>query len=260
MFRQLATIDANAHKGLLALNSITNNNLVVTGLSLTNSQPLHVAVVDGSGTQITSFGDGGGDTQYTSGDVTPANPIGTFPVFDSAGTIEAVSNIQRLPVAQAETALPVNGVLTAAPFALVDGSGNQITSFGGDGAIVDGVNPTIKANVISTGGTYNPLTVSLINSAGNQTDSIGINGVIPVDSYEGSANGTITTIGNTVVVTDNHDFNYGMFDISGSYTGALTVQIAAQGFFEMPTIPVYTGAIFGIWAAANGNVRITELA
>ncbi len=38
-----------------------------------------------------------------------------------------------------------------------------------------------------------------------------------------------------------------------------TVQVPAQGFFEMPPQPVYTGAIRGIWSAANGNVRISEL-
>ena len=38
-----------------------------------------------------------------------------------------------------------------------------------------------------------------------------------------------------------------------------TVQVPAQGFFEIPPQPVYTGAIRGIWSAANGNVRITEL-
>lgn len=37
-----------------------------------------------------------------------------------------------------------------------------------------------------------------------------------------------------------------------------TVQIAAGAYFEMPR-PVYTGVIAGIWAAAVGSVRITEL-
>lgn len=46
---------------------------------------------------------------------------------------------------------------------------------------------------------------------------------------------------------------------SSASTTAYTVQIGAGSFFEMPTNPVYTGAIFGIWASANGNARITEL-
>jgi len=40
---------------------------------------------------------------------------------------------------------------------------------------------------------------------------------------------------------------------------AYTVQISPGGFFEMPPNPVYIGVIFGIWAAANGSARITEV-
>lgn len=39
-------------------------------------------------------------------------------------------------------------------------------------------------------------------------------------------------------------------------TSAYTVQIPASGFYEFST--AYTGVISGIWASANGNVRITE--
>lgn len=46
---------------------------------------------------------------------------------------------------------------------------------------------------------------------------------------------------------------------SSASTTAYTVQIASNGFYEMPNPAVYTGSIFGIWSAANGNVRITEL-
>ncbi len=38
-----------------------------------------------------------------------------------------------------------------------------------------------------------------------------------------------------------------------------TVQIAANGYYELPVGKIYTGAVDGIWASANGNVRITEL-
>lgn len=36
-----------------------------------------------------------------------------------------------------------------------------------------------------------------------------------------------------------------------------TVQIAANGYFEVPF--GYTGVITGLWAAANGNARVTEV-
>lgn len=45
---------------------------------------------------------------------------------------------------------------------------------------------------------------------------------------------------------------------STASTTAYTVQIQAGGWFEMPSIPVYTGILSGIWASANGNARITE--
>lgn len=54
-FRTQSTIDSDHHKSLLALNSITGSPLVLTGKSLTNAQPLHVAMVDGSGSQVSNF-------------------------------------------------------------------------------------------------------------------------------------------------------------------------------------------------------------
>lgn len=41
-------------------------------------------------------------------------------------------------------------------------------------------------------------------------------------------------------------------------TTSYTVQLVAGAYYELPW-KAYTGAIDGIWAAANGNVRITEL-
>lgn len=42
-------------------------------------------------------------------------------------------------------------------------------------------------------------------------------------------------------------------------TTSYTVQVPPGGYFELPLIKIYTGAIDGIWSAANGSVRITEL-
>lgn len=41
-------------------------------------------------------------------------------------------------------------------------------------------------------------------------------------------------------------------------TSDYTVQLGPNEYYEVP-VPVYTGRIDGIWSAANGNVRITEL-
>ena len=37
-----------------------------------------------------------------------------------------------------------------------------------------------------------------------------------------------------------------------------SVQIPSNGFFELPGPAIYSGVIKGIWAAANGNARVTE--
>lgn len=53
---------------------ITDGTDTAEVLNLASNDPLAVAIVDGSGTQITSFG---GGTQYTEDDPSAANPIGT---------------------------------------------------------------------------------------------------------------------------------------------------------------------------------------
>jgi hypothetical protein len=40
---------------------------------------------------------------------------------------------------------------------------------------------------------------------------------------------------------------------------SFTVKIPASGYYEFPQ-PLYTGAVDGIWDAANGNARLTEVA
>lgn len=41
-------------------------------------------------------------------------------------------------------------------------------------------------------------------------------------------------------------------------TSSYTVQVPTGGFYELPA-PYYRGVIDGIWSAANGNARVTEL-
>lgn len=60
------------------------------------------------------------------------------------------------------------------------------------------------------------------------------------------------------VTNDSSSILYINFGATASTT-AYTVQVAAGGFYEMP-LPVYTGAMNGIWSAdSTGAARITEL-
>ena len=42
-------------------------------------------------------------------------------------------------------------------------------------------------------------------------------------------------------------------------TTSYTVQVPADGYWELPPQPLWIGAVHAIWSAANGTVRITEL-
>lgn len=75
--------------------SISEGGVTADVLDLTNSNPQTVAIVDGSGNQITSFG---GGTQYTEGD-TDATITGTVGMWEDAGNaIVATSASKPLPV------------------------------------------------------------------------------------------------------------------------------------------------------------------
>jgi len=62
-----------------------------------------------------------------------------------------------------------------------------------------------------------------------------------------------------LLYNDSTAILYLLFGTGVASASNYTVQIPAQGFFEMPVAPVYTGGFHGIWAAANGSVKITEL-
>jgi hypothetical protein len=105
----------------------------VTGLSLggTTKAPT-IAIVDGSGNQITTFG---GGTQYADAAASGAHPTGTqIIVWAKGSTTEYAATGRLLTNAQS---LDVS---------IVDGSGNQITSFGGGTQFADnsasGATPT----------------------------------------------------------------------------------------------------------------------
>jgi hypothetical protein len=117
---------------------LTDGTTVATVRELGTNDALNVAMVDGSGNQIVSFG---GGTQYTEGD-TDASITGSAMMWeDAADTLKSVS---------AATPLPVNVVAGGA----------------GDGSILDGVSSAIKATVLDYTNS-NPLAVRLTDTSGD---------------------------------------------------------------------------------------------
>ena len=153
-FRTSANIDKNHNKGLIASNASDNGVLVLTGAALTNSQPMHVAVVDSTGAHITALS----NTQYTEAD-TDTTITGTAIMWeDAADTLRAVSATKPLPVD------------------IVDATGVTITvdsEFPAAAAITDNfANPT-TTSIMSMGMLYDGSTWD--RALGNSTDGALVN-------------------------------------------------------------------------------------
>jgi hypothetical protein len=76
-------------------NSVGKAPLLWTGFSLSGLGAAAVAIVDGSGSQITSFG---GGTQYTDAGTPPGHPVGPTLLFNNAGSWATVGSANPLPV------------------------------------------------------------------------------------------------------------------------------------------------------------------
>lgn len=59
------------------------------------------------------------------------------------------------------------------------------------------------------------------------------------------------------IYNDSTQVLYLKFGATAS-TSSFTVKMASGAYYEFP-LPVYTGAVDGLWSSANGYARITEL-
>jgi len=124
--------------------SIHDGTTKASVFDLANSNPVATAIVDGTGSQITSFG---GGVQYNEGD-TDASITGTAVMWeDTADTLRSVSASKPLPV-------------------------NVVAGGAGDGSILDGVTPSIKASVLDYTDS-NPLAVRLTDTNGDYVGASG---------------------------------------------------------------------------------------
>ena len=99
------------------------------------------------------------------------------------------------------------------------------------------------ATTIATAETR-PATATLTNVSGSASS---------VSLLASNANARVRTVFNDS--TANLFLKFG----TTASTSSFTVKIAAGGYYEFPQ-PLYTGACDGIWDAAAGNARLTEVA
>ena len=149
----------------------------------------------------------------------------------------------------------------------INDSGNLISVDDGAGSLtVDGTVAVSGTVAVTQSGAWDEVG---INDSGN---SITVDGTI-TSTNETVATATLSNVassatsvqllGSTAGRKGGYFFNdstqvlYIKFGTTASAT-SFTVKMAAGSFYEIPQ-PVYTGRIDGIWASADGNVRITEL-
>jgi hypothetical protein len=255
--------------GTWNLNNITGTVSLPTGAATSANQTngsQATQIVQGGNTAVVSAAgaqkvDGSAVTQPVSGTVTVTQGTAANLNATVTGTVAATqSGTWNITNISGTVSLPT-GASTSA---------NQTSVIGSVGAGTAATNSTL------TGGVFNTAAPSLSNgqqaalqltSAGalitSATSTVITSSTSTITSVAGAASSTSLLASNAnrkgaYFFNDSTATLYLAFAGSAS-TSTYTVQIVSNGFYEMPNPSVYTGAIFGIWSAANGNVRITEL-
>lgn len=247
---------------------ITDGTTVATVRELGTNDAMNVAIVDGLGDQVTSFGAG---TQYTEAD-TDASITGTAMMWeDGSDTLRAVSAAKPLPIGDAGGSLTVDGTfwqatqpVSAAALPLPSGAATETTIAAINTKLTSGTDiGDVTINNASGGSAVN------IQDGGNSITVDGAVTATPVTvttstlSNVASSATSVTVLAlNTarkqaMVFNDSTAILYLKLGATASAT-SFTARLAPYGYFELPD-PVYSGVIDGIWASANGSARVTEL-
>lgn len=172
---------------------LTDGTDVADVLDLTNSNPLAVALVDGSGDQLTSIG---GGVQYTEGDI-DTTITGTAMLWeDASDTLRTVSAAKPLPVDIQDSTIAVTQSGTWDEVGIND-SGNSITvDDGGSSLTVDGtvgvsgtvtVDSELTTADLDTGaGTDTRAVVGLVLAASGGGLLVGSANPLPISDNSGS--------------------------------------------------------------------------
>lgn len=111
-------------------------------------------------------------------------------------------------------------------------------------------------------GTLGSTNKAIVDAAGGQLVSYARPSTSTLTNVSGSATTVSLLASNTaaklrLAYNDSTATLYLKYGTTASTT-SYTVQIPPNGYYEFPQ-PLYTGAVDGIWSAANGAVRLTEV-
>ena len=199
-------------------------------------------------------------------------------IMAGSAPVVIASDQSAIPVSAASLPLP-SGAATEATLSTLNGkvtdcnTGAVVVS---SSALPSGASTAAKQPSLGTAGTASAdvitvqgitsMTPLLVNGSGstqpvsNPLDTSSTSTCSNVSSSATSVSLLASTAGRkgAYIFNDSTQVLYIKFGTTASTT-SYTVQVQPAGFYEMPTRPVYTGAIDGIWASANGSARITEL-
>jgi hypothetical protein len=166
---------------------ITDGTDVADVFDLANSNPVVVAIVDGAGDQITSFG---GGTQYTEDAPAAANPVGNATILVRQDTPAGLTSLDGDNVAQRGTnygAAYTQIVTSAGAFVDTFGGGTQYTegdtdaSITGTAALMEGagntllpVQGTVADGLLVNLGANNDVTVTSISAGDNNIGNVDV--------------------------------------------------------------------------------------
>lgn len=164
-----------------------------------------------------------------------------------ANIIGALTANQSVNVAQ------INGVTPL--------MGNGVTGTGSQRVTIASDNTAFPVNAVQSGtwtvqpGNTANTTAWLVNEAVASTSTL-----TNVSSSASSVSVLSSNSGRkgALFFNDSTALLYLKFGTTASTT-SFTVQIPSGGYYEMPGPKIYSGAIDGIWASANGTLRVTEL-
>lgn len=263
---------------------------ILDQLDLTSSNPAVVAIVDGNGDQITSFG---GGTQYTEDAAAAADPVGTMGMAVRADALAAVTTTDGDNIAQRATnkgELYVKHV-DSIPVTATDLDIRDLTS------VSDSVSAVVTSSALPTGA----------STAANQTTIIGhldgVEGLLTtidadtgalaaIDYATGADVASLAVVGGGVEATAlrvtlasdstgllSVDDNGGSLTVdyattgSGTATGALRVELPTNGTGVIATVGAVTAITNALPAGTNaigklaansgvdiGDVDITSIA
>lgn len=252
------TVTANIGTGSKV--RLTDGTTDAEVVPLTGYNAQAVAIVDGSGNQITSFG---GGTQYTEGD-TDATITGTAMLFESnTGTsaLSVVSNSSPLPISDAGGAITVDGTVGVSGTVAVTQSGTWdevgINDSGNSITVDAPVATPVFVRLSDGASAISTLPVSLSSVPSHAVTNAGTFAV----QVDGSALTSLQLIDDAVATTASTIPTKGLAISGTDGTNARVVKTDTSGELQVDVLTMPTTTVTGTVAATqSGSWSVTNLA